>query len=1169
MMIDDLRQLQDIGDSYFTEFEKTGNGELLNNAIRIQERAVSLGSDDGIARPALMNQLGLFLQGRFKLLNQQDDLAKSIETFEQALRFVSAETRKARPGILCNLGNSLELQFRLLDRLSDLDKAIVHQRRAVKLRPDMPQLLNSLGISYQSRFEYKGELSNLEESIFLHIRAVTIDDNAQYTLDLGLALLDRFKRLGGDEDLQNAIILAESALEDAPVRHVSRPKYLDGLGSALFCKFKQEGNIADLDRALSLEEEAVSLVPKTHSNRSAYLNNISNMLARKYEHSGEPEYLDKAVLYQEEAVRLTPNTSITEKLEFLSSLGVYLLSRFERSNDIEDLHQTISCQLRSVELTLDDVTDKPRRLMNLGSALIRRYEACGNVLDIDDAISNLETALQLLPEAHADRPDYLGMLGLAYITRYRCLKQSDDLDQAIDFQSQGVKLTPSHHIDLAVALGNLAGSLLTRFECYNDPEDLDWAITSYQQAIANTEAGHIALPLLLGNLGKALEDLYYYTNDATKLDQSISVRERAVLLIPAQHVQRPELLNGLGGIYYRQYRLSEDIVSINKAVEYYREAVELIPEGYANQSLWLLNLAKALQDRYEQQLELSDVNQALGALKVAANASSGNPLTRYDAAVNWGQLAQKHGRPTVLEAYKVAIELIPRVVWLGRPTSARYSELIPHVHAVVYEAAEVAVSEGAFDLALEWLEQGRSIVWTQRMHLRNPVDALREHDYELASRLRQVARDLENIESEAAEDHTLSLSNTRDSLEQAARAHCRLADDWDRLVSEIREIPGFERFLMPKRLADLVDAARYQSVVVVNNFRSLCGALILPRGAEIPIYVPLPNLSHPKVEDAYDDLSGILQGSHFRGRQGRKPVFQTPDEPEDRRSLAETLAMLWTDVVEPVLESLGYKKLLPIDQLSRITWCTTDRLAFLPLHAAGLYDTPGAHNKAMNYVISSYSPTLAALTLPSRPSEDFYGMLAVGSAAARGQTRLPGTVEELKCIASRAAGVQFTQLDGKNATASAVLDGLEHSSWVHLACHASQNTKDPTSSAFYLHDGELKLGMIAKKALTQADFAFLSACQTAMGDSYLADEALHLAAGMLMAGYRTVIATMWSINDKDAPFVAEQVYAELLDGGIPDSTKAARALHKAVAELRDKIGENAFESWVPYIHLGL
>lgn len=33
------------------------------------------------------------------------------------------------------------------------------------------------------------------------------------------------------------------------------------------------------------------------------------------------------------------------------------------------------------------------------------------------------------------------------------------------------------------------------------------------------------------------------------------------------------------------------------------------------------------------------------------------------------------------------------------------------------------------------------------------------------------------------------------------------------------------------------------------------------------------------------------------------------------------------------------------------------------------------------------------------------------------------------------------------------------------------------------------------------DFAFLSPCQTATGEKHLSDEAIHMAAGMLFAGY--------------------------------------------------------------------
>jgi CHAT domain len=49
------------------------------------------------------------------------------------------------------------------------------------------------------------------------------------------------------------------------------------------------------------------------------------------------------------------------------------------------------------------------------------------------------------------------------------------------------------------------------------------------------------------------------------------------------------------------------------------------------------------------------------------------------------------------------------------------------------------------------------------------------------------------------------------------------------------------------------------------------------------------------------------------------------------------------------------------------------------------------------------------------------------------------------------------------------------------------------------------------------DLAFLSACQTAAGSVRLLDEAIHLAAAMQFVGYRHVIATLWTIDDSQAP----------------------------------------------------
>jgi CHAT domain-containing protein len=158
---------------------------------------------------------------------------------------------------------------------------------------------------------------------------------------------------------------------------------------------------------------------------------------------------------------------------------------------------------------------------------------------------------------------------------------------------------------------------------------------------------------------------------------------------------------------------------------------------------------------------------------------------------------------------------------------------------------------------------------------------------------------------------------------------------------------------------------------------------------------------------------------------------------------------------------------------------------------------------------------------------------------------------------------------GDEATVDQVARGMEESNWVHFACHGVQNILNPTESALLLSkDSRLTLSEITKLSLPHAQLAFLSACQTATGDENLVEEAVHLAAGMLLAGYRGVIATMWSIGDHDAPQVADVVYAHLFKSRKPDATQAAHALHVAVEELRQK-NPSSYLSWVPYIHIGI
>jgi CHAT domain-containing protein len=164
-------------------------------------------------------------------------------------------------------------------------------------------------------------------------------------------------------------------------------------------------------------------------------------------------------------------------------------------------------------------------------------------------------------------------------------------------------------------------------------------------------------------------------------------------------------------------------------------------------------------------------------------------------------------------------------------------------------------------------------------------------------------------------------------------------------------------------------------------------------------------------------------------------------------------------------------------------------------------------------------------------------------------------------------------LKDTEATTDRVKQGMYNYSWVHFAGYGIEDTNDPLKSGVHLHDGRLELLEIMQQKISNAELAFLSACDTSKGDLKLPEEVVHLAAGMLAAGYRGVISTMWGISDMHGPQFAVEFYQYLLRenelGGL-DSTQAAYALDYATKKVRESLGEDdtAFLTWVPYVHFG-
>ncbi len=81
-------------------------------------------------------------------------------------------------------------------------------------------------------------------------------------------------------------------------------------------------------------------------------------------------------------------------------------------------------------------------------------------------------------------------------------------------------------------------------------------------------------------------------------------------------------------------------------------------------------------------------------------------------------------------------------------------------------------------------------------------------------------------------------------------------------------------------------------------------------------------------------------------------------------------------------------------------------------------------------------------------------------------------------------------------------------------------------------------------------------------------ESSHLSAGMLVAGFRNVVGTMWKISDYYAPYLADHFYQKMFQGNkAPDYRRSAYALHDAVKALRAEQNPD-FRVWVPFCHYG-
>ncbi|KAH6910844.1 hypothetical protein BKA70DRAFT_1147124, partial [Coprinopsis sp. MPI-PUGE-AT-0042] len=600
----------------------------------------------------------------------------------------------------------------------------------------------------------------------------------------------------------------------------------------------------------------------------------------------------------------------TEDIGALNDSGVGLMRQFERTGDLVAITKAIEVLHTAVQLTPEGHVDLPSRLNNLGNAFHRRFLRTGDVSDIVEAISAHHRAVQLTPQGHVDMPARLNNLGNSFQRRFERTRDLFDIAEAISAQRRAVQLTPESHEDLPTCLNNLGNSYLFHFECTRNPPDITEAISVQHRAVQLIPKGHENLPRSLSNLGNSFQRRFECTGDPSDIAEAIAALCRAVELTPEGHANLPRLLNNLGNSYLRRFRCNVDLSDIAKAISAHGRAVQLTPNGHAALPGRLNNLGYSYLHRFQRACSEDDLVASISNYKSAATSSFGPPRHRLQAARMWAQLLNDHypQSPYILHAFDTALALIALIAGLEESVWGRYSQL-QDIGGMALEAASAACSLGRPDKALEWLEQGRCVVWSQLSNLRTPINDLRLHNSQLAQSVADVAKQLENAGSSRGQSHFGLSTSDKISLEDEAKAHLNLARQWEDLLTTVRSIPGFESFLQPLLCSSLLEHLPASGpVVVVNVDKQRCDAIALLDGLGEPLHIPLPDFSLEKANKYRGALKATLEDKHLRMREVQESTDgeisgRGVKRPKQNQSVVgqKVLQDLWKEVVSPIL----------------------------------------------------------------------------------------------------------------------------------------------------------------------------------------------------------------------------------------------------------------------------
>ena len=810
----------------------------------------------------------------------------------------------------------------------------------------------------------------------------------------------------------------------------------------------------------------------------------------------------------------------------------------------------------------------------LFASLGERFHITESNDDYEDALAALDKTFASRPRAGGPYPYVEGALGAgAMLARTQLSRYGDPeyLVEAIFRYRVWLRRMSHDNPERSRIIWSLERLESRRFAAFGVSSGLPEAgtsgpkvdISSLSKAVASfVESNVICTPSMTESKYGELAEAIYSTHHITDLADIEEAIKCCRMLLPCFRSTDPILpfiTYTLGGLLSRAFEHTGNVEYLNQSIAVRRDVVNMPDAQWALlRIIW--QLISSLFSRFLLFEDKKDLEEALQLYPIAAADMNANVSNRFAISHEWAQIARRCHHSSTSTAYEFAISFMQDSLAFAPTLEIQHFRLVSNrfdYEVLPLDHASYLIHMGQLKLAIETLERGRGLLWSEMRGFRTSIVQLHGVDSLLAEKFAAVNQELEEITTSIpptvwVNDSQDDDQETMDPFGRLVVKQRKLLDVRRDLIFQIQALPGYERFLMAPSFDALHSVAAHGPVIIINHCKWRSDIIIL-------LHHSPPSLI-PMTGDFYSRADGIRDKILAARKEGL-------DSKEYEDALGSVLWELYDLVGRPVIKRLG---VLHVPEQSRVWWCPTSVFCSLPLHAMGPIRSDGhVELYFSDLYIPSYTPTLSALIEARKPGSHIFEEPSI-LLVAQPDAEMSGALQEMLVVQANSPSV--TTLIGDTATPTAVMEHLKDHRFAHISCHGELETGKPFDASFKLYGGSrLTLLDIVRSQLPDAEFAFLAACHTAeLTEESIADEGLHLTGAVQYCGFRSVVGTMWAMADIDGPDLAESFYKAIFADRweeVPYYERTAEALRDAVKSLRRKRNMN-LERWVNFVHYG-